>query len=118
MPPVLNENLRNISAGAAGASFVAITQLATRDTFEIFHLIAIGCFSVALPVLVGAAAIPQFHKIEKGSRWGEKTSDVLVTAIIIFLIGISSILWAFGWYFAVAFLAVCFACCYLAGVVP
>lgn len=118
MPPVLNENIRNISAGAAGASFVALTQLATRDAIDTSHLVAIGCFSVALPILTAATAIPQFHKIEAGSRRAEITINIVISAWIIFLCGIAGVLWAFGWYFAVAFAAVGLVCFYVAGLVP
>lgn len=115
MPYILDEQFRNILAGAAGASFVALTQLATRDTMQGSHLVAVGCFTVTMPIFVAAAAIPKFHKIEKGSRLASIAYDVVTTAGIIFLFGVASLLWAFGWYFAVAFMAVCAACFYIAG---
>jgi len=106
-----------MSAGAAGASFVALTQLATRDSIHPFHLVAIGCFSVTLPVFVVAAAIPKFYQIEVDSRRGKTIQSIVAIAGIIFLLGITSLLWTFGWYFALGFVAVCLACYYAAGVI-
>ena len=115
---ILDQHFRNLLAGAAGASFVAVTQLATRDTMQVSHLVAIGCFTVTMPVFVSAAVFPKFQEIKQGTRAAEIAYDFIVTAGLIFLFGIASLLWAFGWYFAIAFAAICWACFLLAGQVP
>jgi hypothetical protein len=117
MPYILNEEFRTILAGAAGASFVAVTQLTPRDAIQVSHLVAIGCFSVTMPILAAAPAVPKFHQIEKGSRSAKIAYDVILIAGIILLLGVASILWVFGWYFAIAFVALCAAIVYLAGLI-
>lgn len=106
----LNQHLRNISAGAAGASFVALTQLATRNGIDWSHSIAIGCFSITLPIFVTVAIVPKFHAMQSDSPWGETIHGVVVVAGIIFVCGVVSLLWSFGWYFGLAFAAICLAC--------
>jgi hypothetical protein len=118
MPVVLNETLRNLSAGAAGASFVALTQLATRDCIDISQSIAIGCFSVTLPIFVAAVTIPKFHKLEDDSPWGNVVSHIIGWSGVIFLLGIAALLWSFGWYFAFVFVAISYACYYSVRLLP
>lgn len=110
MPSHLNQHLRNISAGAAGASFVALTQLATRDGIDLSHSIAICCFSITLPIFVTIAIVPKFHTIQSDSSYVGTVSGVVVVVGIVFVFGVASLLWAFGWYFALAFTAICLAC--------
>lgn len=117
MPYILDEHFRNILAGAAGASFVAVTQLVTRDKLQVSHMVAIGCFTVTMPIFAAAAAFPKFQRIEKGSRLAARAYDVLVAAGAIFLFGVAGLLWAFGWYFGVAFTIICLGCYYVAGLV-
>jgi hypothetical protein len=43
----------------AGASFVAVTQLATREYLSIAHLFALGCFALCLPIAISFAVWPE-----------------------------------------------------------
>ena len=118
MSAVVTENIKKLSAAAAGGCFVAITQLATRDKIDTSDLVAIGCFSVTLPIFVTAATIPGFQAIQSGSALGTITSQVIGWSLSLFALGVASVLWSFGWYFAVASGAVAVACFLIARKLP
>src|SRR5438270_8327620 len=101
IPPAL----RNACAAAAGACFIAIVQLATHDCRKVCELVAIGCFATTLPVFAGAAAVLAFHKLNDDSSLGRSLDYLIGHAGIVFIIGMAALLWTFGWFFGVTFLA-------------
>ena len=46
------ESLKTLWGAAAGAAFVAVTQLATRSELTQYHKAALFCFSLSLPFSV------------------------------------------------------------------
>lgn len=115
-PKFFDENTRKLSAGAAAGSFVAITQLATRDVIAQPQLIAIGCFTIALPIFAAVAASPSLRKMKMSISCEALVHTTVCMAGLIFLFGIASLLWGFGWYFGVIFGVLALACMFFLAV--
>src|SRR5438132_2591570 len=62
--------------------------------------------------------IPGFQAIQSGSALGTITSQVIGWSLSLFALGVASVLWSFGWYFAVASGAVAVACFLIARKLP
>jgi hypothetical protein len=103
MKPILREGMVEMLAGAAGASFVAITQLATRESINVAQFVAMGCFSISLPIFTVAAISLPLRKAELNSTWNKIIFLGLCITGLIFVLGIAALLWSFGWYFAFIF---------------
>jgi hypothetical protein len=100
---LLREGVVEVCAGAAGASFVAITQVATRDSINVVQSVAIGCFSITLPIFTVAALSRPLREVELRSCWSKIIFLLLVVGGFAFVLGIASILWSFGWCYVIVF---------------
>ena len=79
-------------AGMAAASFVAVTQLATRPDLYLSHHIAIGLFALALPICVVVIATWKRGEILSNVQEGRLEKAMMVGSLafclgIIFLFG-------------------------------
>jgi hypothetical protein len=100
----MNDNQRKSYGIAAGACFVIITQLATRDRLTDSQLAAIKCFSISLPIFVGAVSIPAIRELEQGDPMFHLVDQLVGSALIIFWIGMFALLSSFGWTSGVFFI--------------
>jgi hypothetical protein len=93
-----------LAAGMAGASFVAVTQLATRSDLNFMHKAAIALFALCLPCLVmGAMTWRNPPKNAFEQRVAELTDDVFLIAMLCFCIAIACLFASFGFVYAIVF---------------
>jgi hypothetical protein len=91
----------------AGASFVAVTQFATRGDFNSSHKIAIVCFALALPVFVICAIEPGLPKDTSAARFTRRLNCYMALATSLFCIGVVALFFSFGIWTGVALVSGC-----------
>jgi hypothetical protein len=99
------ENYRKIQGAIAGACFIAITQLATRERLDGFQIFALCCFSSVLPFSALSAALDRVHDFDhkKDLPIYHLTEHLFGNAMFVFWLGLVALLFSFGWLLAVLF---------------
>ena len=102
--------IETFSASLAGACFVALTQLLTRDTLAPALRASVALFSIAIPFLVIFAVLPVPEEQFREQHALDKLTWLLFTASsILGLLGIACLFWfvrpLFGCAFALSSLA-------------
>jgi hypothetical protein len=91
------EHLRKIYGIASGACFIAITQLAQRDTLQTDHIIALGCFASALPFCALQASTKRLDRLKKGSFLFSALSHFAGFSLPMVWLGVALLTFSFGW---------------------
>jgi hypothetical protein len=92
-------------AAIAGACFIGITQLATREHLYTSHIFSLCCFAASLPLMALRGVGGTFEDIEKDS-WLWRLIDVLTDGfLLLFWFGVVALLFSFGWVVALFFMA-------------
>lgn len=91
---IFSDPIETFSAALAGACFVALTQLVTRDALTPSLQASVALFSVAIPFLVMFAVVP----LPKGSFMKATVLDKLTELVFIGssgagLLGIACLFW-------------------------
>ena len=94
--------------GIAGGSFIAVTQLITRDVFHWSQRVAIACFAFALPIATLFATWPNKYRQKAPQRPLRTLLDELGrTCGVVFTVGVSALFWSLGFAFALVFIVSC-----------
>jgi len=104
------ERYRLWFGGIAGASFVAMTQLLTREQLNIAHKIALACFALTLPASVAFLLWPAKHATESPPpkiREFFRSTGALLT--MVFIVAIGALFWSFNVVLGVVFVGSCVA---------
>ena len=109
---LFSDPIETFSAALAGACFVALTQLVTREVLTPTLQVSVGLFSVAIPFLVMFAVVP----VPKGNTMRSKglldklTELLFIGSSVAGLLGIACLFWfvqpLFGCAFAVSSIGV------------
>lgn len=92
-------------SGMAGASFVAVTQLATLSGSELrtHHLWAVGLFGVALPMLVVAAYVFRREPSGMSDSWWRLVKFLGPLGGGLFMAAMLSLFHSFNWAIGTAY---------------
>ncbi len=105
MSPRRSSNLSWLFTAGAGGSFVAVTQLATRDHLNIAQYIGIALFAVVLPIFASAA----FALRSTGHRAREVRRQAQRMGLIsgyLFVLGIGCLFWSLSSFIGLLFFGV------------
>jgi tellurite resistance protein TehA-like permease len=92
-----------VAAGMTGASFVAVTQLATRSDLNFMHKAAIALFALCLPCLVLSAGVwrnPPKDATEQ--RISSLFDGVFLIATLCFCVAVFCLFASFGFVYPIA----------------
>ena len=101
---LFSDPYETFSAALAGACFVALTQLVTRQTLTPTLQVSVALFSIAIPFLVTFAVVP----IPKGpaKTFVDKLAELLyICSTVTALLGIACLFWFVRPLFGCAFVA-------------
>jgi hypothetical protein len=101
----LSDKQRTIAGVAAGACFVAITQLATRGQLTDAQLISVGCFAITMPVFA-CVSVSRALAMPPTPRFREVMEQMHSGATTVFLVGIAALLASFHWSIGIGFVLV------------
>jgi hypothetical protein len=101
-----DQRRRLFFGGITGGSFVAVTQLVTRDVIQWPHLIALICFAVVLPFAAMFTNWWDEFPIEDLPRAGKRAFQLIATVVgILFWIAIAALFFALRPLLCVIFVA-------------
>lgn len=87
----------------AAASFVAVTQLATRANLGARHLWAVGLYAIALPSLVMVAIVLRRETTGMANEWWSVVRAMALIGGGLFVAGTVSMFWSIDGVIARAF---------------
>jgi len=102
--------------GIAGASFVVITQLVTRDTFNVPHQVAIIAFAITSPLAAMFAVWPARYPMGAQPipvRNAMRTLAAITT--LIFCVGVGAVFWSFNQIAGITYTGTTFLALLIAG---
>lgn len=105
MSPRRSSNLSWLFTAGAGGSFVAVTQLATRDHFTMAQYISIALFAMVLPLFANSAFILR----SSGHRARDKCRHAQWIGLIggyLFVLGIGCLFWSLSSFIGLLFFVV------------
>jgi hypothetical protein len=92
--------------GLAGVCIVCVTQILTLSALDVCLRLALGSFSLGLPVLTTAGLMQEgllaHSSISSPAYW--IAGFALLTGSVLAVIGLACIFWHFHWMFGVLFL--------------
>ena len=104
---VVEKRFKWLARGIVAASFIAVTQLITREKFELSHYVAVVCFGLSLPWSIIVAVWPTTEQAATTRAQNVRFWTIIFTPYlsIAFITGVGALFWSFG---RAAFVAFCF----------
>ncbi len=105
MSPRRSLNLSWLFTAGAGGSFVAVTQLATRDHLNITQYISIALFAVALPIFAAAVSTLRSsgHRARQERRHAQRIGAV---GGFLFVLAVGCLFWSLSIFIGLLFFGV------------
>ncbi len=102
MSPRRSSNLSWLFTAGAGGSFVAVTQLATREHLNIAQYISVALFAVVLPIFASAAFALRSsgHRAREARRQAQRMG---LMSGYIFVLGIGCLFWSLSGFIGLLF---------------
>ena len=92
-----HERYRLWFGGIAGGSFVAVTQLMTRDELTPIQKVAVGCFALTLPLAVCFLVSPQNYLDKtRPPKLRNRAASIGALITLVFVLGVGVMFAAFG----------------------
>ena len=103
-----------VHSAIAGGSIAAVLELATRETWNILQLIALGCFAAAVPTAIAMVILSRVLLVlegptdldsgPEGQSWPLLSYALAGSDQVACYLGFSALFWQFHWIVGTIFL--------------